>query len=322
MSDQNDSIQKIVDIHREVHEKVGEFIVGNKNLIDLILIGLLTEGHILIEGAPGTAKTSISKIISLITGCDFKRIQGAIDLQPMDMIGVNIYDSSTHDFVFRKGPIFTNILLTDELNRINPKSQSAFIEALSERQATVDGAVYPLPSPFIVIATQNPYELEGTFPLIEVQRDRFSFSTTTTFLGHEDELEIIRRASTGILEWDNYIQNIRPIIEHETLLSLIQSIKKITIQDPVHRYIRDIIMATRHHQDISLGASSRGSIAMVNGAKCLAALHGRDFVIPDDIKWLTPFVLLHRIYLTRNAEMDGVKVIDIIQEILETIEVP
>lgn len=322
MSDLNDSIQKIVSVHREIHEKIGEFIVGNKNLIDLIFIGLLTEGHILIEGAPGTAKTSISKIISLITGCDFKRIQGAIDLQPMDMIGVNIYDSSTHEFVFRKGPIFTNILLTDELNRINPKSQSAFIEALSERQATVDGAVYPLPSPFIVIATQNPYELEGTFPLIEVQRDRFSFSTTTSYLDHDDELEIIKRASAGILDWDHYIQNIRPILDHNKLLSMIQSVKEISIQDPIHRYIRDIILATRHHQDISLGASSRGSIAMVNGAKCLAALNGRDFVIPDDIKWLAPFVLLHRIYLTRNAEMDGLKVTDIIQEILKTIEVP
>lgn len=316
------SIKKIVAIRKEITEKVHEFIVGNTELIDLILIALLSEGHILIEGTPGTAKTSIAKIIALIINCDFKRIQGAIDLQPADMIGVRTFEPSTRDFLLRKGPIFTNILLADELNRINPKSQSAFIESLSERQATIDGINFPLPSPFVVIATQNPYEMEGTFPLIEVQRDRFAYSTITSFLEADEELQIIQRASAGKLDWTQYATDIKPIVDQSGLNDLIDHIKYVIMEDPIHRYIRDIIIATRQHQDISLGASSRASIALVKGAKSLAALNGRSFVIPDDVKWLARYVLLHRIYLTRAADVDGISVNEIISEILDTIEVP
>ena len=169
-------IGEISKVYVEINQKLEEFVVGNKPLIEFILIGLLSEGHILIEGVPGTAKTTIAKSIAMITGCDFSRIQGAIDLQPADMIGVRIYDQQKKEFLLRKGPIFSNILLADEINRVNPKSQSAFIEAMAERQATIDGITMPLPNPFFVIATQNPFEFEGTFPLVEAQRDRFMLS--------------------------------------------------------------------------------------------------------------------------------------------------
>lgn len=318
----DEDIKRIVDIRKSVSNKIKEFIVSNSELVDLILIGLFSEGHILIEGPPGTAKTSIAKIISRTIGCDFKRIQGAIDIQPADMIGVQIFDPNTREFSLRKGPIFTNILLADELNRINPKSQSAFIESLSERQVTIDGILFSLPSPFIVIATQNPNEIEGTFPLIEVQRDRFAYSIITSYLKGDEELQIIQRADSGNLNWESFSDTITTIIDQTTLLQLIHSVSHVTMENPIHRYICDIIMSTRTHHDITLGVSSRASIALVNGSKSFAALNGRNYVIPDDVKWLTRFVLPHRMYLTRTAEIEGLKVQDIISEILETLEVP
>ncbi|HEX3002165.1 MAG TPA: AAA family ATPase, partial [Methanoregula sp.] len=192
-------INEIARISAAINEKLNEFVVGNHDVIDLILLALLNEGHILIEGVPGTAKTTIAKSVAILTGCSFNRIQGAIDLQPADMLGVRIYDQVKKEFILRKGPVFTNILLADEVNRINPKSQSAFIEAMSERQVTLDGITMPMQSPFCVIATQNPHEFEGTFPLIEVQRDRFMFSIRSDYLSAQEELSIIRKAHYGQL---------------------------------------------------------------------------------------------------------------------------
>lgn len=314
-------LKEIADLNVAIFAKLQEYIVGNRDLIQLILVALMSEGHILIEGVPGTAKTTISKSISRITGCEFKRVQGAVDIQPADIIGVRVFDSHVNDFSLRHGPVFTNILLADELNRMNPKAQGAFIESMSERQATIDGVTLPLPSPFIVIATQNPYELEGTFPLIEVQRDRFMFSMSTAHLGSEDELEVIRRVSRGHLSWTTFEQSIKPLISPEKLLRYIQYVSSIHIEDPINIYIRDLILATRNHPDIGLGASTRASVSFVQGVRALAALQGRSYVLPDDVKWIAPAVLLHRIYLTREAEIEGVRPKDIIQEILETVEV-
>ncbi len=316
-----DEIAVIASLNTTIQNKLQEFIVGNQDLIQLILVALLSEGHILIEGVPGTAKTTIAKSISKIIGAEFKRVQGAIDIQPTDVIGVRIYDAEKKDFSLKKGPIFTNILLADELNRMNPKSQSAFIESMSENQATIDGITIPLPRPFIVIATQNPYELEGTFPLIEVQRDRFMFSISTAQLGPEEELQIIQRISAGKLSWSDYANSIKTLIEQDALIRFISIVSSIRIEEPINRYIRDIIIATRNHPDVGLGASTRASVAFVQGVKALAALRGRTYVIPDDVKWIARTVLLHRIYLTREAEIEGVKPNDIIQEILDTIEV-
>jgi len=304
-----------------INEKLSEFIVGNQEIIDLILIALLNEGHILIEGIPGTGKTTIAKSIALITGCGFNRIQGAIDTQPADMLGVRIYDTNKKEFILRKGPVFTNILLVDEINRINPKSQSAFIEAMSERQVTLDGITLPMQSPFFVIATQNPHEFEGTFPLIEVQRDRFMFSIRSDYLSSEEELSIIRRANAGQLHWDTFSPTLTPLLTQQMIKHYIHVVRQVTIEEPVLQYIRDLVVATRTHPDIELGGSSRASLALISGSKTLAALNNRTYVIPDDIKHISRAALSHRIILTRDAEIEGLTRGSIMDEILAKVEV-
>jgi MoxR-like ATPase len=314
-------IAEISRLSASITEKLNEFIVGNQEIIDLILVALLNEEHILVEGVPGTAKTTIAKSIALITGCNFGRIQGAIDIQPADMLGVRIYDTVKKEFVLWKGPIFTNILLVDEINRINPKSQSAFIEAMSERQVTIDGITLPMQSPFFVIATQNPHEFEGTFPLIEVQRDRFFLSIRSDYLGAEEELSIIKRANGGELNWDSYAGTISPILTSTMLKHYIQVVRQVTIEDPVLQYIRDLVVATRTHPDINLGGSSRASLALVGGGKAMAALNNRTYVIPDDIKQIAKSVLAHRIILSRDAEIEGLTRDHVLDEIVSKIEV-
>ena len=287
----------------------------------MILIALLNEGHILIEGVPGTAKTTIAKSIALITGCGFNRIQGAIDIQPADMLGVRIYDTTKKEFVLRKGPVFTNILLVDEINRINPKSQSGFIEAMSERQVTLDGITLPMQSPFFVIATQNPHEFEGTFPLIEVQRDRFMFSIRSDYLGADDELSLIKRANSEQLHWDVFSRTLTPVLTPQTLKHYIQVVRQVSIEEPVLKYIRDLVVATRTHPDIESGGSSRASLALVSGGKTMAALNNRTYVIPDDIKQITKAALSHRIILSRDAEIEGLTRSQVMDEILTKVEV-
>ena len=316
--------KEIADITRlsaAINEKLNEFIVGNQNIIDLILIALLNEGHILIEGVPGTAKTTIAKSIALISGCSFNRIQGAIDIQPADMLGVRIYDTNKKEFILRKGPVFTNILLVDEINRINPKSQSAFIEAMSERQVTLDGITLPMVSPFFVIATQNPHEFEGTFPLIEVQRDRFMFSIRSDYMNAEDELSIIKRANSGQLLWDSFSRTLTPILTPLIIKHNIQVIRQVSIEEPVLKYIRDLVVATRTHPDIELGGSPRASLALVNGGKAMAALNNRTYVIPDDIKQIAKAAISHRIILSRDAEIEGLTRGQVLDEILTKVEV-
>ena len=318
---QENKIAEIARLYSTVNEKIGTFVVGNQQLIDFILVAMLSEGHILIEGVPGTAKTTIAKSIALITGCGFNRIQGAIDLQPTDMVGVRIYDQDKKEFSLRKGPVFTNILLADEINRVNPKSQSAFIESMSERQVTIDGITLSLPNPFFVIATQNPFEFEGTFPLIEAQRDRFMFGIKSAQLNPEEELSIIRRINSGELHWDSFAKSLTPHLSPQKIQEHIGIVRNVRIEDPVLEYIRDLVIATRNHSDIDLGGSSRASIALVTGAKALAALRNRSYVIPDDVKHIAPAVLNHRILLSREAEIGGVTAQQVLSEILNKVEV-
>jgi MoxR-like ATPase len=320
-ADLKKEVSEISKLSAAINEKLNEFVVGNHEIIDLIKIALLNEGHILVEGVPGTAKTTIAKAIAMLTGCTFNRIQGAIDIQPADMLGVRIYDQYKKEFVLRKGPIFTNILLADEINRINPKSQSAFIEAMSESQVTLDGITMPLLSPFCVIATQNPHEFEGTFPLIEVQRDRFMFSVRSDYLSADEEFSIIKRANSGELDWDSYSRSITPILTPHILKHYIQVIGQVVIQEPVLQYIRDLVIATRTHPDIELGGSSRASLALVNGGKALAALNNRAYVLPDDIKQLSRPTLSHRLILSRDAEVEGITRSQVLDEILAKVEV-
>jgi len=320
-SDLKREVADIARLSSVIYEKMDSFIVGKQEIIDLILIALMNEGHILIEGVPGTGKTTIAKCMALISGSSFNRIQGAIDIQPADMLGVRIFDTHKKEFILRKGPVFTNFLLIDEINRINPKSQSAFIEAMSERQVTLDGITLPMQLPFFVIATQNPHEYEGTFPLIEVQRDRFMFSIRSDYLNPEDELNIIRRANSGQLLWEPFARTITPILTPQVIKHSIQVVRQVTIEEPVLHYIRDIIMATRNHPDIELGGSSRASLALVSGSKALAAMNSRTYVIPDDIKYLAKPALTHRITLSRDAEIEGITSGKVLDEILGTIEV-
>jgi MoxR-like ATPase len=315
-------IAEISQTYQAINGKLAEFVVGNGHLIDLIMVAMLAEGHILIEGVPGTAKTTIAKSIAAITGCSFNRIQGAIDLQPADMIGVRIYNQEKREFVLSKGPVFTNILLADEINRVNPKSQSAFIEAMSERQATIDGNTIPLPSPFFVIATQNPFEFEGTFPLIEAQRDRFMFNISSSYMSADDELDIIRRVSSGHLDWEQYAASLIPLLSPDAILHHVAAVSRVRVEEPVLQYIRNIVLATRTHPDIQLGASTRASIALVRGGKGVAALQNRTYVIPDDIKKIAKAVLGHRVILTREAEVEGLNPETLLDDILAKTEVP
>ncbi|MDD3621022.1 MAG: MoxR family ATPase [Methanofollis sp.] len=311
----------ISETYQKVTETMGRFVVGNESLIEMIYMGMLSEGHILLEGVPGTAKTVIAKTIALLSGCEFSRIQCAVDMQPADIIGVRVYDPERRDFVLRKGPIFSNFVLIDEMNRVSPRTQSAFIEAMSERQATIDGTLHRFASPFFVIATQNPYEFEGTFPLIEAQKDRFMFSARLDYLDAEDELEIIRRESNGFLDWETFSSRVTPVLSPTRIGRFVRAVRSVTIEEPVLQYIRDIVLATRNHSDIWLGASPRASIALVRGGKARAALHGRTYVIPDDIKHATHLALPHRLLIRREADLGGVTAHEVTDEVLATVEV-
>jgi MoxR-like ATPase len=314
-------IETIANTYRTIDETTREMVVGNHHLIRAIFVTMISGGHLLIEGTPGTAKTTISKTIARLINYDFKRIQGAVDIQPADIIGVRVYDRNKSEFILQKGPIFADFLMVDEMNRLTPKTQSALLEAMSEGQVTIDGETHLLPTQFFVIATQNPHEVEGTFPLIEAQRDRFMFSAVLTHLDAENELEVIRREQAGGLDWRIYHDRIRPVIGPEEVAEMAATVRQIRIDESVMAYIRDLVTATRLHSDIRLGASSRASIAFVRGSRVLAALNGRDYVIPDDVRELAHPVFRHRLLLTREATITGLAVDAVIDEILDSVEV-
>jgi MoxR-like ATPase len=314
-------VRKIADAHRKIQETVGRYVVGNRELVDLIVIGVLTGGHVLIDGVPGTAKTTISKLVARSIGYRFSRVQGAVDVQPADILGVRIFDAEQHEFVLQKGPIFANMVMIDEINRLTPKTQSAFIEAMAEHQATIDGITYPLGDPYFVIATQNTQEFEGTFPLIEAQRDRFHFSMTLYPLDGEHEIEILRRDRNGHLDLDLYDSQIVPVLSTDGIRAMSRIIQQVYVDDAVLGYIRDIVIASRSHDDVRLGMSTRGSLALHRGAKAWAALQGRTYVIPDDVEYMAGPVMAHRLILEREAEIGRIAVDHVIGEILGTVEV-
>ena len=238
-------VREIAQARIGIQDAVGEYVVGNRELVDLVLIGILTGGHVLIDGVPGTAKTTISKIVARLVGYQFTRVQGAVDVQPADVLGVRIFDAEKHEFVLQKGPIFSDFVMIDEMNRLTPKTQSAFIEAMAERQATIDGITYPLGDPYFVVATQNTQEFEGTFPLIEAQRDRFNYSMTLYHLDSENESEILKRLRDGHLDWDLYGSQLTPVLSIDEVREMGQVIHEVYVDDAVVRYIRDIVIASR-----------------------------------------------------------------------------
>ncbi len=308
--------------YEEIRLHINQYLVGKDQLIELMAIALFSEGHILIQGVPGTAKTTIAKAFAKILGYTFSRVQCAVDTQPADILGIRVYDQATGEFVLRKGPIFSNILLIDELNRLNPRTQSAFIEVMSERQVTIEGETHPLPSPFFVMATQNPYEFEGTFPLIEAQKDRFMYSFISEYLNSDDELEVLRRLDSGRLNWDTYSAGLDTLTHDADIVRLRHEIESVHIEERVSRYIRDLVIATRQNGDIGLGASTRASIAFYKGSKVVAALKGRSFVTPDDVREIAFNVLHHRLILRREAEIAGITLDAVIRGIIGSVEVP
>lgn len=322
MSDNlTERIETIANTYEDIRLIAQQVVVGNRTLIEEIFISMISGGHLLIEGVPGTAKTTICKIIARLIDYDFKRVQGAVDLQPADIIGVRIYDRSRNEFILQKGPIFTNFLMVDEINRLTPKTQGALLEAMSERQATIDGTTYPLGDPYFVIATQNPHEAEGTFPLIEAQCDRFMFSTILEHLDPESELEVLRRERAGELDWKVYQNRITPVLSPAEVKVMAAAVREVRVDETILGYIRDIVLATRSHGDIRLGASSRASIALLRGSMARAALNNRDYVIPDDVRALALPALRHRVILSREAAITGVTPEAVITEIVESVGV-
>lgn len=301
---------------RAIFNEVNKIIVGKTDLINYLIISLLSEGNILMEGYPGVAKTTIAKTFASALGCDFKRIQFTPDIMPADITGTYIYNQKSGNFDLRKGPVFANIVLADEINRTSPKSQSALLECMEERQVTLEGKTMPVPRPYMVIATQNPVDLEGTYPLPEVQIDRFMVKLIVDYPDEKEELEMLKREDREIL-----LSEIKKISTPEQIMGMINAIKKVYADEKVMIYIRNLVMRTRNDKNLLIGASPRASIALLNASKSLAAIKGRDYVIPDDVKYLLPAVLRHRLILAPEAEFGGLTVNDIIQNALASVDV-
>ncbi|KRE79877.1 AAA family ATPase [Arthrobacter sp. Soil763] len=305
-----------------VRREVAKAVVGQDATVTGMLIALLSRGHVLIEGVPGVAKTLLVRSLSAALSLDTKRIQFTPDLMPGDVTGSLVYDAHSSEFSFREGPVFTNILLADEINRTPPKTQASLLEAMEERQVSVDGASRPLPAPFIVAATQNPVEYEGTYPLPEAQLDRFLLKLTMPLPGRDDEIEVIRRHAAGFDPRDLAAAGVRPVAGPAELEQARQAVAAVEIGPEVLAYIVDVVRATRAAPSFQLGVSPRGAAALLNGARAWAWLSGRGFVTPDDVKALALPCLRHRVALHPEAEMDGVQVDGVLGSILASVPVP
>jgi MoxR-like ATPase len=304
-------------VAERVVKNVEKVIIGKHREVELTLLALLCKGHILIEDVPGVGKTALAKAISRSLGCSFKRIQFTPDLLPSDVTGVSIYNQQNHEFEFRPGPLMAQIVLADEINRATPKTQSSLLEAMEERTVTVDGTSYDLPNPFIVLATQNPIEYEGTFPLPEAQLDRFLLRISMGYPSRKDEVEILDRQQR-IHPLDSLSQVASP----EELIEAQAAVKEIYVDNSVKEYIVNIVTATREQEDVYLGASPRGSLALYRAAQARALLQGRNFVIPDDVKALATVTLPHRVIMSPSARMKNISSEMVVQDILEQTPVP
>jgi MoxR-like ATPases len=308
--------QSVSNLKREI----GKVIVGQEQMVELLLAAILADGHVLIEGVPGVAKTLTAKLMSKSISVGFSRIQFTPDLMPSDVLGTSVFNPKETSFQFNKGPIFSNIVLIDEINRAPAKTQAALFEVMEERQVTVDGQTYPLAAPFMVVATQNPIEQEGTYHLPEAQLDRFLFKINVTYPSAEQEFRIVLHHHQSNLQ-DMLVQ-INPVLSAAQIDTLRSQVRSIHVEEKLIQFITSIVANTRNHKSIYLGASPRASIGILNGAKALASMRGRDFVTPDDIIYIIPPVLRHRIVLTPEKEMEGASTDDVIQQIIQSIEVP
>ncbi|NBB19814.1 AAA domain-containing protein [Runella sp. CRIBMP] len=314
-------LQDLNDAISAIKSEIGKIIVGQHHTIELLLTAILADGHVLVEGVPGVAKTLTAKLLAKTINTDFSRIQFTPDLMPSDVLGTSIFNPKLANFEFMKGPIFSNIILVDEINRAPAKTQSALFEVMEERQATIDGSTYPMSTPFIVIATQNPVEHEGTYRLPEAQLDRFLFKIVVGYPTAEQEVEVLRghhqRKSMA-----EAIGEITAILQPQQLTELRAKTHLVHVEDKLLEYIAQIILQTRNNKSLFLGASPRASVALLNSSKALAAIRGRDFVTPEDIQALAPAVLRHRIILMPEREMEGATPDDAVAQLLQKVEVP
>lgn len=304
---------------RQLKEQMAQVVVGQEEVVDLLLTAILADGHVLIEGVPGVAKTLMAKVLAQLVDAGFGRIQFTPDLMPSDVLGTSVFLPSSGKFEYRKGPVFTNILLVDEINRAPAKTQAALFEVMEERHVTNDGVEYLMEYPFMVMATQNPVEHEGTYRLPEAQLDRFIFKISVGYPKPEDEIEVLElHDKGGFARW----QEFSPVLSVEELKALRKQVGEVHVDRKIKNYIVDIVGTTRENVWLYLGASPRASIALMNGAKAFAAIHGRDFVIPEDVLHLAAPVLRHRIQLSAEKELEGVGVEQVLQQLIAKIEVP
>jgi len=312
--------EKLVRAFRDAVERVLEeasrVIVGKRREVELIIATLLSGGHALLEGVPGVAKTLIAKTVAGLLGLEFRRIQATPDLLPSDIIGTMVFDPARREFYFRKGPVFTNILFVDEINRAPPKTQSALLEAMQERQVTVEGRTYRLPEPFLVIATMNPIEIEGTFPLSEAQVDRFLAKIVVGNPDAPELVEIMRRFDSI----ERYVP--KPVLTRRDVIEAMEICRRVYVDENILRYIAMIVVATHNHSMVKLGASPRGAIALMLLSRAVALMRGRLYVTPDDVKYVAHAALDHRIILRGEAQLSGVTPRDVVDEVLEKVDVP
>jgi MoxR-like ATPase len=300
-----------------LRKNIQKVIVGKDESIDIALIAMLCEGHLLLEDVPGTGKTTLAKTIAASVGCSFSRVQFTPDLLPSDVTGIYYYNQQRQEFEFRPGPIFSQILLADEINRATPRTQSSLLEAMQERQVTVDIQTHPLPRPFLVLATQNPIELEGTFPLPEAQLDRFLMKLAIGYPDEAEENDILLR-----FEREDPLQNLNEVVSPEEIVSMQRQVREIRVEASVRNYIVSICRATRSHEDIELGASPRATMALYHTCQALAAIRSREFVIPDDVKQMAPFVLTHRLMVNPQTRLRGRRPREVIRDVVESVPVP
>jgi MoxR-like ATPase len=307
----------VVTFASNVVKNVEQVIVGKREQIELLLVAMLCQGHVLIEDVPGTGKTMLARSMAVSMGSVFKRLQCTPDLLPNDITGASIFLQHEGRFEFRPGPLFVNILLADEINRATPRTQSALLEAMQERQVSVDGEPRPLPQPFLVLATQNPIEFEGTFPLPEAQLDRFLMRLQMGYPSPDDERQIIRNQRQA-----HPIDNLGAVVEGHELLELSHQVSQVHVDASLEDYILALVQATRTHPDLALGASPRGSLALYKTSQALAALQGRSYVIPDDIKKLAPLTLTHRLILKPESQLRGRTPHSVLADILQRVSLP
>jgi MoxR-like ATPase len=310
-------MEDIQSFGKKLINNLEKVIIGKRKPIELIVVGLLCQGHVLIEDVPGVGKTVLARSLAKSLGCSFNRLQFTPDMLPSDVTGVSIFDQAKRAFEFHPGPIFAQVVLVDEINRATPKTQAALLEAMEERQVTVDGKTYPLPNPFMVLATQNPIEYEGTFPLPEAQLDRFLLRVRLGYPNSSDEIEIIERQ-----QLQHPIETLKLVINVDELKSAMEEIKKVYVSGGIKTYVVDLTNRTRQHADVYLGASPRGSLALFRTGQVAAALAGRDYVLPDDIKRLAVPVLAHRVIVGPAARLQELSAEKIVQEILDNTPVP